>query len=549
MKDIGGNEHIDYFDQDTILDYIDGRLSDEDRALFEQQMQQDETLQLTVEGIKGFYADEQKDRPYLENLMNESEEALRGTLANAEAKTVALAARRRNVIGISVAACVALFMVLSVPRLLDNTKDKSSNEAIGATSGKDMTPKVEQKPTIKTERTTTAKKSAENAAETSNKDLDLKGNTDLLTNQVIALSKKKTQGEGNSPEKIKTDGYAVTDEDIENKEMMTPPPPPTIGLVPRKAKDDKSRETVKTTAVSKESVKKEEDKQYNKMAKKNDLPSFNAVRSAKKRRKQPKGVARKKRTQNAYMKNRSVTANDFNDQEIAIKYRTPGKLHLWVFADDANLNYYTLMKVGRDVATQTGMQLTSKKKNTKAFVSQQWGSLISSQQLNNNDVVWVYYLGKNSGQLNAAVNRLNNALIHSSAALKLVMVDNGSQQINYANHARLDEINKNAGQSPVQIQGIKAIEKPTPDNAYQKLFLGTSGDITILSNKPGNKAYQGLFTQNLLQALQSVKGDQRKGIDWKAVLKQVDRQTRKQSKALGKTQKIQKRKMRIKKSY
>ena len=77
MKDIEGNEHIDYFSQDTILNYIDGRLSKEEASLFEQQMQQDETLQLTVEGIKGFYTQEQKDRPYLENLMVESEGALK----------------------------------------------------------------------------------------------------------------------------------------------------------------------------------------------------------------------------------------------------------------------------------------------------------------------------------------------------------------------------------------------------------------------------------------------------------------------------------------
>jgi murein L,D-transpeptidase YafK len=79
--------------------------------------------------------------------------------------------------------------------------------------------------------------------------------------------------------------------------------------------------------------------------------------------------------------------------------------------------------------------------------------------------------------------------------------------------------------------------------------LGTSGNITILSNKPGNTAYKGLFTQNLMQNLQQVRYSQSKQIDWKQVLKQTDRQTRKQSRSFGRTQKIEKRKVNVKKSY
>ena len=133
MKETEGNEHIDFFSQDTILDYIDGRLSEQDHALFEQQIEQDEMLQLAVEGIKGFYTEEQKDRPYLETLMTQSEENLKQALVAAEnapkPKVVALNSRRRNIIGISIAACVALLMVFSLPRLLDNVDSKEQNTA------------------------------------------------------------------------------------------------------------------------------------------------------------------------------------------------------------------------------------------------------------------------------------------------------------------------------------------------------------------------------------------------------------------------------------
>lgn len=532
MKDIEGNEHIDYFDQDTILDYIDGRLSAEDTALFEQQMQQDETLQLTVEGIKGFYAQEQKDRPYLENLMTQSEESLRGALASAETKTVALAARRRNVIGISIAACVALLMVFSIPLLLDNSTQEKTNEAVSATTTDDAGDSKTQL-LKKADGGNVVANSDENAAETGRKDMNMKGNTKLLTDNVIALSKEKTEKTKPSPERIKTEGNVLEEED----KGVASPPPPVIGLTPEKAKV---------------SAKDEQPLSIKKAAEARRRESFEVVtttRSAKPKSKAAGKMAKKrKRNQNAYLKGRSMTTKgDFSDQKSTHKYRAPGKLHLWVFADESNLNYYTLMKVGRDVATKTGMQLASQKSSTQTFVSQQWGNWLSAQQVNNNDVVWVYYLGKSNTQLNAAINRLNNALTYNNAALKLIMVDNGSQRPSYSNYANLNNTNKNAGQTPVVVQS-QSIGTPE-DNAYQKLFLGTSGNITVLSNKLGNTAYQGLFTQNLMQNLQRVSNDQSKRIDWNSVLKQTDRQIRKQSRAFGKTQKMEKRKIRVKKSY
>lgn len=539
MKDIEGNEHIDYFDQDIILDYIDGRLSAEDTALFEQEMQQDETLQLTVEGLKGFYAQEQKDRPYLENLMVESEEALRGTLANAETKTVALA-HRRNIIGISAAACVALLMVFSIPFLLDSTSSEKTGKVANAISADKASESKTQ--LLKKAEEVVATNSDENAAETGRKDMDLKGNAGLLTDSVIALGQDKSQKKNEAPEARKIDGGDTNEEDLEAKDdasFLAPPPPPTIKLVPEK------RKIGSNSIPSLKAEKEDEVKNLEKVVV--------ATRSAKRRKKASVGVGKPKNKsdQHAYSKGRSTQpAADFIDQKAKNLYRAPGKLHLWVFTDEANLNYYTLMKVGREIATKTGMQLASTKNSTQAFVAQQWGNLLSAQQLNSNDVLWVYYLGNDQAKLNAAINRLNNALNYSNAALKLVMVDNGSQRRSYNKYNNANLNNKNAGQIPVmQTQSISSLDLAPADNAYQKLFLGTSGNITILSNKSGNTAYKGLFTQNLMQNLQKVSNSQSKQIDWKQVLKQTDRQTRKQSRSFGKTQKIEKRKVNVKKSY
>jgi anti-sigma-K factor RskA len=545
MKDIEGNEHIDYFDQDIILDYIDGRLSAEDTALFEQQMQQDETLQLTVEGLKGFYAQEQKDRPYLENLMVESEEALRGTLANTQAKTVALA-RRRNIVGISVAACVALLMVFSIPLLLDSTgAEKTSKTANAAANDKAAQSSTQM---LKKAEETVATNSDENAAETGRKDMDIKGNANLMTDSVIALGNGKSEKKSEAPEARKIDGGDANEEDIEVKDdiSLSVPPPPTIRLAPEKKKEGSN--SMPSFKADKKDVAKIASKKLAEIAERESVVI--ATRSAKRRKKAGVGKPKNKSNQHAYSKGRSVQPTaDFIDPKAKSLYRTPGKLHLWVFTDEANLNYYTLMKVGRDVATQTGMQLASTKNGTQAFVTQEWGSLLGTQQLNSNDVVWVYYLGKSNEKLNASINRLNNALNYSNAALKLVMVDNGSQRASYNRYNNANLNNRNAGQSPVvQGQSMTSLEV-IPDNAYQKLFLGTSGNITILSNKPGNTAYKGLFTQNLMQNLQQVRYSQSKQIDWKQVLKQTDRQTRKQSRSFGRTQKIEKRKVNVKKSY
>lgn len=549
MKDIEGNEHIDYFDQDTILDYIDGRLSAEDTALFEQQMQQDETLQLTVEGLKGFYAQEQKDRPYLENLMVESEEALRGTLANAETKTVALA-RRRNIVGISIAACVALLMVFSVPFLLDSTGAENTSKAASAAASERAAQSSTQM--LKKAEEVVATNSDENAAETGRKDMDLKGNTGLLTDSTIALGERKSQRKSEAPEARKIDGGDTNEEDLEVKDdasFSAPPPPPTIKLAPEKRKVGNN--TGFMSGADKKDLAKSSLKKLDEVRKKESIAV--TTRSAKRRKKASIGAGKPKNksNQHAYSKGRSVQPTaDFIDPKATNLYRAPGKLHLWVFTDEANLNYYTLMKVGHEVATKTGMQLASIKNSTQAFVAQQWSNLLSTQQLNSYDVVWVYYLGNDQAKLNAAINRLNNALNYSNAALKLVMVDNGSQSRSYNKYNNANLNNKNAGQRPVvQSQGITSLDIAPANNAYQKLFLGTSGNITILSNKPGKSAYKGLFTQNLMQNLQQVSNSQSKQIDWKQVLKQTDRQTRKQSRSFGKTQKMEKRKVNVKKSY
>lgn len=577
MKDIEGNESMDYFSQDTILDYIDGRLSEEDAASFELQMQQDETLQLAVEGIRGFYAAEQKDRPYLENIMSESEEALKGALAKAEAKTVALAARRRNIAGISIAACVALLMVFSLPHLLNNAESTQTQKTVAIAPAKDQ--QEEPASTASSKKPGEISASDEGAAETGAGSVTTSGNPDMLTGNVIALKKEGKRKSNTAPEKRTTDGDVDTEEFEVNLETVTVPPPPTIGLAPQK-KNIEAKEAKDPVAFDKEELLKKDEittvNKSNNFRKEEKVSTTSLTRSsarAKKRKKSEarnKGAGSNKKSMHDYLQGRSVssTAPAVYGQEESTHYRVPGKLHLWVFTDDANMDYYTLMKVSRDIANNTGLQLMPRKISTAKFRTQQWSSLLKNQRPGSNDVVWIYYMGKNTPtttmgnyntknknnqnlkQLQASVNSLNNTLEYSNAALKLVTIDSGDQLT--ANNLAADDVrnSSNSGLNNIsQKQAMVQGSRPAVNNAYKKLFLGNSGIITVLSNDLNRSAYQGIFTQNLIQALQNAGVGSNKSVDWKSVLKATEKGTKKQSRKLGKPQRMQKKKMKIKKSY
>ena len=136
--------------------------------------------------------------------------------------------------------------------------------------------------------------------------------------------------------------------------------------------------------------------------------------------------------------------------------------------------------MGNQIAGNTGLTLVHKKANTAQFRNQQWRQLLQKQKLGANDVVWVYYMGKPatnnykaknkyskaSGGLRASFNSLNNMLGNSPANLKLVMVDEGIQNLN--NYRRYDlNVATNNEVYPVQ---SKAQKLQAGGDTYKKLF-------------------------------------------------------------------------------
>lgn len=560
MKEIEGNEHIDYFSQNIILDYIDGKLSREETNLFEQQMQQDETLALAVEGIRGFYAQEEKERPYLENLMVESEASLKDILVKEETKMVSLARRRRKVIGISLAACVALLMVFSVPRLLDNA-DKVSTESSGLAV--DTKGKTNEEKTVvadSTTNTTLATTTAEGEAETGPKEPEFKGNADLLKRKdAIALDDvvKKEK-----PEAKKIDGTLLEankeEEHVEGIEIVsteTPPPSPSFGFAP---KPPKTKEKAEKKLNSPDPVVAND---FN-LSKKEDSRAKKKANTRSPRRKQKEKIID---AVNKDLQNRnagSPVLNDLSGRLKATTYRMPGKLYLWVYADEQNIDYHRIMKLGRDIANNTGLKLATSTASTKQFLSQQWNTLLDEQKPGTQDIVWIYYLGnptlsqtgneknkddQHPNKLNASVVTLGKQLDNSYAALKIVMVDNGNQKRPFVNYKKEQE-NDVVSQRQQNVGEMKK-EATTKNDVYRKLFLGNTGSIAVLNNDPGRDGHQGIFTQNLLQILQNTYWNNQKSVDWKAILKETEKRTKKQSRQLGKTQRMQKRKIILKKSY
>ncbi|HAS43801.1 MAG TPA: hypothetical protein DCS93_25190 [Microscillaceae bacterium] len=572
MKETEGNEHIDFFSQDTILDYIDGRLSTQDNTLFEQQMQEDEMLQLAVEGIKGFYTEEQKDRPYLETLMTQSEENLKQALVEVEnaPKVVALNTKRRNrkIIGISIAACVALLMVFSLPGLLDNKDAKPTKNEIAVTT----TNPEEVKPKTPEPKVADTKEQGEGAAQTGPKrdDVTTSGNPDMFNRtDAIAFEEKKTAGSG--PEKKNTDGGVTEIENEEVEDDMSVPV--NQGFIPQPKK---------TKAETKDASHHLPKKPGN--VRESTLESEKVLKDFSAKTKEEKGIARKSkkrakakgrpRRRTAPKENISNSPNsiyfssDKKDEGRKIAYRTPGKLYLWLYADEQNMEYFRVQNLGREIADNTGLELVVAKANTQVFLNQKWKKHLKRQNFEANDVVWIYYLGKNTptsylskyskksaakrpgAQLSSVVNDLSRRLEKSKVALKIVTIDQGNQS-----QPALDDFNgrqtNKSNVTPYTQQGISQVGKSLPkkNEVYKKLFLGSSGSITILNSKPGGNVYQGIFTNNLVQSLQGAYQNNDPTVDWNKILKKTTNLTQQRSQQLGKPQEIQQRKMKVKKSY
>lgn len=507
MKNIEGYEQTDYFSQETILDYIDGRLSPRETIAFEQQMQQDESLQLAVDGIKGFYLQEQKDRGYLENMLVNSEEALKGVIAQENTKMVKLAARRRqNIMGITMAACVALLMVFSVPYLLDNVNKDEGSKGIAVADTPPQKANLAKK--SKTEKKAkTTKKEEDQAAEAFDDDLKEIAQKTPVPNQnsTLNLDLKTTRPKA-SPE----EHTIVTEDDkkLERNNKNIRKPGAFSGKKRSKKTSTKKPSTrpENTIRTSKESVKLLADKQI-----KTPLPT-------------------------------GQNAGYTNAGEENKGYRVPGKLYLWVFTDKEDLGYDRLVNMGNQIASSTGLKLVHERANTAQFRRQQWRQMLQKQRVSSNDVVWVYYMGKlttrktyrtkskdnNTRGLKASLNSLNNTLANSPANLKLVMVDEGNQNLN--NYRKYD-LNVATNQPIYSVQS-KAQRLRVSSNTYKKLFLGSSGIVTRSGNKAGRNAYQGVFTNALVNTLKTEVKKNRRNIDWKAVLRTTEKETRRQNRRL-----------------
>ncbi len=572
MKEIEGNEHIDFFSQDTILDYIDGRLSEQDKALFEQQMQEDEMLQLSVEGIKGFYSEEQKGRPYLESLMTQSEENLKQALVEVENAPTIVALntkrRNRNIIGISIAACVALLMVFSLPRLLDDTQtDQNASEvAVNPTSAKEQkNPDLPEKPKV-----ADSKETEENAAQTGpgSGEVTTSGNADMFKREdVIAFGDKKTAT--TNPEKKNIDGGAVNDtEKIVEDEMM---PPVSKGFIPEVKKTDKvsekSQEQPKSPGNAKNTNKVTLEREHINT----DFLSKKEVDKKMFKRSKAKGSPRRRKGPRRLNDSPAPTysSRDKRDESKVVAYRAPGKLYLWIYTDEQNMEYFRMQNLGREIADNTGLELVLTQASTQAFLNQKWKKFLRKQQLKTNDVVWVYYLGKNIpttkinrynkqsvsnrtiSQLNNSVNDLSRRLERSNVALKIVTVDNGSESQPAIDDNSNTRQNVNQNMVPYTQQGISQVGKSLPrkNEVYKKLFLANTGIITILNSEPGRNVYQGVFTNNLVQSLKSAYLKNDPNIDWSNILNKTTTLTEQSSQKLGRPQEIQQRKMKVKKSY
>lgn len=553
------NENIDYFSQETILDYIDGRLAKKETLMFEQRLTQDKTLALAVEGIKGFYIQEQQNRSYLENLMLESEVSLKNTLANVGPKTVALASKRRGIVGISIAACIALLMVLSLPHLLNNV-DKNTKATQSVATHQSQPKETLPKPINGDRKSTIATKDLEQGAELPDRASDINDQARLFE-KSIALDKREQQKRGKY-ETRNMDGSINKEANI--KDLVTPP-------LEKSHNQNIVVENKQFTPIPPSS---------NNIGPGLPLPKSTTRSINKGNRKAKANFAKvdrrgnglyKKNKSHSYANGRSINAIPWHQDEKDSKspvYRIPGKLHLWVFTDNEDQNYLQLLATGKQVANKTRLQLLTKTISTQKFNTKHWKRLVKKQKPKINDVVWVHYLGKpisintpgsrhqkkqfylqqaNEDQLSYwLIDQLNNTLNNSKAALKIVTIDHGEQVLNTYN---LGDVHLKDDDQVIPVQSKVQTMKIANDHAYKKLFLGNTGNITILSNQPGQAGYQGIFTNNLLQGLNSASVSHQPDIDWATLLKKVKAATQKQSKKLGKPQLPQRRTMKIKKSY
>ncbi|EAY25703.1 caspase family protein [Microscilla marina] len=498
MKNTDAYEQTGYFSEAIILDYIDGKLSAKDQALFEQQMQQDGDFQLAVNGIRGFYLKEHKDRLYLEGLFQESENAIKGAIEHSQTISAKISHRKKQSLwGVAVAAAVALFMIVSLPRLFDKVQHAQNTHA-----GTDQSLKQQ---------------STENPA---------------AHPMPKTVHRKKTL----LKEATAQTATITPDQHVVNKRKK-----PTAVIKPNTRQMLASGSPVNTTTAL-------ADKPGNKTkVALQGKPGTEEIHiSSNTRGKNSKKTARKHKDSHDYSLKRQTNYNE-GESNFAGVYRKPGKLHLWVFADQEQTTYQQLIAVGNQIAQATGLHLALKKAPTGQFYTMQWQQWLQQAKPGFDDVVWVHYLGttnqatKRDNQSLASVqvltNRLNNTLENTKADFKIVMIDQGkpSRQAQKYNVAVGNHLN-----APAVVGNTQG---------YRQLFLGNSGIITLYSRQPGRNAYQGVLTQALLKSLQNELLLHKKKVHWKTIVKKTAKEVKKQSRKLGRVQKIMKAKEQVKVRY
>lgn len=502
MKDIDDNENTDYFEpdyfsQEMILDYIDGRLSQIDAALFEQHMQEDETLLLAVEGIRDFYADEQKDRFYLEGLMSHSETGLKEALMQeaVKPKVVALATRRRW-LGIAVAACVAILMVFSLPQLFPKTSNKGQKTAISYVDPK------------------------------KDKDED-EGRSSDLTPQ-----KRGGQSTSDTEQSVETNNAGGNNKNAADAMTILRPSqlPQSADEESTSLKDDRDKQDKKRKIsgdpVIKNKAAQGGGKLYHKRENTNQLNTLTGTTA---------GIT-------------SIEKN--SDKEMAVA----GKLHLWVFTNRRSAEFTQMKQMGEQIQANTGLKLEAQKLNEQQYNATQLQRLMKAQKVASNDVVWVHYLGQKKQQNEqektakkygrntksaASMPIVNNGNINavlgqSKASLKILTVDQGTAVLN-GNDLLKDKVNPSKNESKTNFNshvGGGHISLPQPNTkTYKKLFLKTKGMYT---NAPVKDNYQGVYTNELLLNLQKAGREKSKKVNWKSLLRKTDKGAKKKNRKLKK---------------
>ena len=506
MKDIDGNEHMgyfepDYFNQEIILDYVDGRLSEVDAALFEQHMQQDEALLLAVEGIRGFYAEEQTDRHYLETLMNHSEQALKEAMVQTAIKPKVMAlTHRKRWLGITVAACVAVLMVFSLPQLFKATDTSKGN--ISLHDKKDYFDKKDSSSSTSSE-----------------------GVSDNIT--TLTEQKRKSTLARESEDQLKIG----LDEKAHQKR-------PQSKLFGSQDLTDEERNAINQDQVIAGL------KQANKESKKNPKNEsfFGKIADSSAKHSKRKNI-----------QNQQLLAGTTTNAGTGT---TRGKLHLWVFTNQASVEYAQLTQIGKEIQATTGLQLNAQKLNVQQYNAVQLQQMIKAQKVASNDVVWVHYLGKeNSQNYQAKTNNkargyakssvsktvftqnVNTVLGSSKASLKILTVDQGTPVLNISRLlkdkplVKADDNRQNKGYETRNTTEPNAPPIPTNRAAYQKLFLNTKGMITNvpIKSKTPKDNYQGVYTNQLLLNLQKSQSEKAKKVNWNSVLRKAEKDTKKEN--------------------